>query len=75
MVCMKAWLFAEDFARPSPCPYQIVLDRLQAAAMSGNNARQVMRGAERDHPQYAWAMIKVSDGNVFLVEGTRKQEK
>jgi hypothetical protein len=71
---MKAWLHAEDHARQIAFQYQIVFDRQQAAEMTENNAHEVMRGAERDYPEYTWEIVKVSAGrNVFVVEGTQKK--
>ena len=51
----------------------IVFDRKQATEMLENNAHKVMRGAERDHPDYTWEMVKVPSSNSFVVEGTKKQ--
>jgi len=69
---MKAWLFAEGHARQSSFPDMIVFDRKQAAEMIENNAHEVIRGAERDYPDYTWKMVKVPSGNLFVVEGTKK---
>jgi hypothetical protein len=55
---MKAWLHAEDHARQSAFPYHIVFSRQQAAEMTENNAHEVMRGAERDYPEYTWELVK-----------------
>jgi len=67
---MKAWLHAEDSAKQSAFQFQIVSNRKQAAEMTENNAHEVMRGAEREYPEYAWEMIKIPGGNVLVVEGT-----
>ena len=37
-----------------------------------NNAHEIMLGAERDYTEYAREMVKVSDRNVLVVEGTLK---
>jgi hypothetical protein len=68
---MKAWLHAQDQAKPLVFGYRQVFNRTEAAEMTENNAHEVMRGAEDSYPEYRWEMVKVS-GNLFIVEGTQK---
>ena len=74
IACMKAWLFAGDHARQTSFPDMIVFDRKQASEMREYNAHEVMRGAERDYPDYTWEMVKVPSRDLFVVEGTKKPE-
>jgi hypothetical protein len=70
---MKAWLHAEGFGKETAFPYHIVFSRQEAAEMVEHDAHEVMRGAERDHPKYKWEMVKLPNGNLFVVEGTEKK--
>jgi hypothetical protein len=40
--------------------------------MTQNNAREAMRGAKRDYPEYAWEMESGFRSGEFVVHGQKK---
>ena len=70
---MKAWLHAEGLGKQAAFPYHIVFNREEAAKMVEHDAHEVMRGAERDYPKYRWELVKLLNGDLFVVEGTEKK--
>jgi hypothetical protein len=69
---MKAWLHAQNQAKPDRFGYGLVFSRAEAAEMTEHDAHEVMRGAELDHSGYSWKMVNVPGGDLFVVEGTKK---
>jgi hypothetical protein len=73
---MKAWLHVlrgRNWREPkSPLRFHIVFDRQEAIEIRCNEANEVIRGAEREYPDYLWEKVKVSDMNGYVVEGTKK---
>lgn len=68
---MYAWIKAEDDAVPVSGPYGIVLDPKEASNMSEANAREILKYANRDFPEYRWDVVPGSTTVEFLVQGLR----
>jgi len=68
---MKAWLHAEGLGEQTQIrfSYHLVFSKQQAAELTEHDAHEVMRGAERDFPEYRWMMVNVPGSAFFLVEG------
>jgi len=73
---MKVWLHVlrtHNWREPkSPLRFHIVFDRQEAVEIRSNEANEVIREAAREHPDYLWEKVKVSDMNGYVVEGTKK---
>jgi len=69
---MKAWLFADDDAKGTAFGFHIVFSFPEATQMSENNAHEVVRGAEREYPDWEWRIVKIPNNQIFVVEGTKK---
>jgi hypothetical protein len=54
---------------------RIVFTSLQASELTEHDAQEVMRGAERDSPEYRWTMVNVPGSTFFLVEGDEKKSE
>ena len=74
IACMKAWLYAERLSEQTAFTCRIVFSRLQAAELTEHDAHEVMRGAERDFPEYKWVMVNLPGSAFFLVEGDEKKK-
>jgi hypothetical protein len=68
----KAWLYVPDRGTQIEGGYTIVYEQSKAVEMSENNAREVMKAAQKGYPEYTWEVIP--SGNQFVVEGTIRQK-
>jgi hypothetical protein len=50
-----------------------VFTSLQASELTEHDAQEVMRGAERDFPEYRWMLVNVPGSAFFLVEGEEEK--
>jgi hypothetical protein len=72
--CMKAWLYAERLSEQTAFTCRLVFTSLQASKLTEHDAQEVMRGAERDFPEYRWMLVNVP-GSALLFGGRGREEK
>ena len=69
---MDVWLQTEGAAKRQAFGFRFVFSPQQATPMSQNNAREAMRGANRDYPDYVWEMVSGFKSDEFVLHGRQK---
>lgn len=72
---MKAWLNVGTVGETkSSLPHELVFIRQHAVELTEYDAHELLRGAERDYPEYRWTMVNIPGSAFFLVEGDKKEK-
>ncbi len=71
---MDVWLQSEGAAKSDSFRPRLVRSPQQATAMSQDNAREAMRGAKRDYPEYVWEMESGFSSGEFILHGQTKEK-
>jgi hypothetical protein len=71
LVMMTVWLNAENDAELEGFQFQVVSNRDEASRIREGNAREVLKAALRDFPEFEWITVPVS-GDRFLIQGTSR---
>ena len=69
---MDVWIQSRDSAEPGGFGYRFVFNLHEASRMRESDALEVIKGAGREWPQYAWELIFTSATDKFLVKGREK---
>jgi hypothetical protein len=69
---MDVWIQSRDHAEPEGFGYRFVFNLHEASRMRERDAREVIKGAGREWPQYAWDLVCTSADDKFLVKGREK---
>ena len=71
---MDVWLQTQGTVKSNS--FRLRLDRgpQQATAMSQNNAREAMKEAKRDYPEYTWEMESGFSSGEFILHGRNKDK-
>jgi hypothetical protein len=69
---MDVWLQTEKTAKSDSFRLRLTRNPRQATAMSQDNAREAMRGAKRDYPEYTWEMESGFSSGEFMLHGHDK---
>jgi hypothetical protein len=65
---MNVWLNAESDAELETFQLRVVYAPIEASQMREANAREALKGALREFPEFEWSIVPLS-GDKFLVQG------
>ena len=71
---MDVWLQTEGTVKSNSFRVRLAGGPQQATAMSQNNAREAMKEAKRDYPEYTWEMESGFSGGEFILHGRSKDK-
>ena len=71
---MDVWLQTEGTVKSNSFRHRLARGPQQATAMSQNNAREAMKEAKQDYPEYTWEMESGFSSGEFIVHGRNKDK-
>lgn len=69
---MDVWIQSHGNVEPGGFGFRFVFNLHEASRMKEGAALDVIKGAGREWPQYAWDLVATSEEDQFLVKGREK---